>query len=260
MSDAMDLSKIDRLRVGAYSAARVRGARARPIKITDKSGAVIGEITSQELQKKVHARAGIEFDVVPGEKEIAKTCPCGRIFFAPPDKSTNHKVQYCKMCRFPPCNVCGGPCTKMSVINARRYETLPHCKAHTLPPVRTPLVPCHVCGLPSTRQSSWQVQRGRGRHAFCKDHKVDTGPKPILPCAVCGNPATHNSSNAARQRGHSALCETHKADRKAKPRAPCTVCGSPSTRESSRKSRSRGTKPFCSEHKGKGGPPKKVST
>lgn len=79
---AQSLSKAERLAIAGQTAPALRSAkRPRSVKVVDADGKVVRTIDSLELAKKVHERAGIEFDVADGEKKTHSVCrSCGAWF------------------------------------------------------------------------------------------------------------------------------------------------------------------------------------
>lgn len=97
LEDAPQLTRLDKLRIASYAAPHVRNANARPIKVVDKDGKVLREINSRELAEKIHARAGIEFEVQLDAKPIGRRCSaCGRPFL-----SSDGRTKRCVDCRVP---------------------------------------------------------------------------------------------------------------------------------------------------------------
>ena len=83
----VDLSRAERLAVAGLIAAPLRDRYHRPatrkLKLTDKDGKVVGEITDVEYAQKVAKRAGIELDVTIGERPKAIVCQCGKYVKVP---------------------------------------------------------------------------------------------------------------------------------------------------------------------------------
>ena len=90
-----ELTDLEKLRVGAYAAPRLRSAKPRAVKVVDKDGNVVRETTTLEVSAKALERVGIEFDVEPGKRKTRTVCPCGRVF-AGPVKGNARK--YCAEC------------------------------------------------------------------------------------------------------------------------------------------------------------------
>jgi hypothetical protein len=84
---------IEKLRIAAYVAPRVRGDSPRRIKIVDRDGNVVRETTSAELTESLCAKADIEFDVGDSVKPLKADCRiCGRPFLLP---QQGHKPVCC---------------------------------------------------------------------------------------------------------------------------------------------------------------------
>lgn len=94
------LTEIEKLRIAAYAAPRVRDDNGRPIKVIDKDGVVVRETNSRELAETMHARAGIEFEVHLDAKPLVRSCSkCGRPFLMPKHRTGGQPPKRCHGCR-----------------------------------------------------------------------------------------------------------------------------------------------------------------
>lgn len=242
--DSGKLSRIERMAIGAYAAPISRSScSGRRIKVTDKDGSVVREISVDDLNIKIRERAGIEFDV-----------------FHDPEK----------------CTTCGLPSTEISKANARNKGVNSYCELH-----KNGKKPIPICCFPRCRnkasKDSWgAAKRTPGRRWYCLDHSrggrksfkcrecgvpcgygkklcEDHRRSPKLErCAVCGGEATPESSRASRYRGNKAYCKEHKGfafKKRFKP-LPCSWsgCGNMVMEQGCRNARKLGITPMCRSH------------
>lgn len=167
-----DLSKRDKLAIAGYAAPRLRGARARPIKVVDASGEVTREVSVIELSESVLKRADIEFEVDASRPREKKNCQqCGLPFFIPQRKTIvkggggERSARYCKRCRRPPCAVCGLPASVNSDENARRKGTKAYCHVHPRGANR------HIKGKVTRSCKACGKACAATSKLFCNDHK-----------------------------------------------------------------------------------------
>jgi hypothetical protein len=129
------LNKVQRLAIAAQTATTLRNARERrPIKLVDAEGRVVGTIDSLTLAEKLHARAGIELDVIDDARPTHAQCKCGRWFEQP---TAGPRLSICRPCRRHPCSAklkSGAPCralaTETSSTRARLGRARAYCRRH----------------------------------------------------------------------------------------------------------------------------------
>jgi predicted RNA-binding Zn-ribbon protein involved in translation (DUF1610 family) len=96
----VELSRVEKLRLGAHVAPRIRELRhrggGRKFKVVDRTGAVVREIDFATLQSALCVRVGIEFEVIEGAPALKAVCSaCGRIF-TPGEDWNSDKCPHCE--------------------------------------------------------------------------------------------------------------------------------------------------------------------
>ena len=74
---------------------RAHAGHVRKITVVGPNGTPLYQITDIELAKRLHARAGVEFDVEDGERPDRIVCACGAVQRTPPRGPI---PKYCKRC------------------------------------------------------------------------------------------------------------------------------------------------------------------
>lgn len=102
----------DLLAMAAQTAPALRDqkhkALGRPVKCVDARGRVVRVLSSVEVAERVHARAGIEFDVAPGGKPTHRICERCGIEWALRADGRDLTSRRCSRCRLSPtCEECG---------------------------------------------------------------------------------------------------------------------------------------------------------
>jgi DNA-binding CsgD family transcriptional regulator len=175
VSAAAELTKVDRLRIGAIVAPAVRRGSARKVVVVGKDGKPVREATLAEIQAGVARRAEIEFGTNDETRPKEVVCNSCRAVFKPHHNGPIPK--HCpKGCRC----TCGARMHRHTVYFAmRRGDAKPVCKTCHLASVRNaPLCPC---GQPATRSS--------------KEKSTNRGDAPM--CAPCGRKRRIDAVRAA---------------------------------------------------------------
>ena len=207
------MQKVERIKIAAHVAPRLRDARPRLVKVVNAQGDVVREIDVRDVAHAVLEREQIEFS---SERMCVgahgNPCPDRKVgseasFSSWSIKRRNRAPWRCRKCckvtcALQPCAVCKAPATRRSSESARLQGCLPYCRRHKGGLRRpTPLRACVVCRKP--------IERKRGtRSTRCSEHKQARRVE-LMPCFVCGNPATKKSSSHARHVGTRAFCAEH---------------------------------------------------
>lgn len=253
--------------VAAFAAPRARDARSRLIKVVDSAGNVVREISSGKLAEKILERAGIELDVVSGQRKRLVSCQlCGCPHLVSPAISIRAAAaKRCSDCLGERQRVCAGrdgPCPAMRRPSSSAFDPK-NIKARDGGPWRCKscaqrrlqISVCHDCGEPATMASSAR-SRGRGTRAYCAmhtrtNHGRGGGRQASVQCCMCHEAATISSAKNHIYSGVRPYCSKHK--RGTTSVVTCHQCGAPVSSRTAAKVRSglwrRG---MCDDHKTRG--------
>lgn len=245
-----NLTLHERLQIAGQTAPALRDARRkRPINVVDADGNVLRTIDSVELAKKVHERAGIEFDVQDGERPRLRTCEdCGRAVRVPskgpvPKRCQDHSG-------FPCAGYRGDPCPNRKVSPARSV-------------IKNGEWRCPTC----TRKSQWDTRGRNEADRTCPGCGKPRGKGSVpgskcIKCAAKGrsprmSPEKRRAAGIAGAKARLALpperlAEAYRkmAEKRRKPCVGCHVCAKPVSASTARAARRTGRDVFCGEHLG----------
>jgi len=99
LTSSPTLTRLEKLRIAAFTAPRLRNESGRRIKVANARGEVVREISVEEAIIKIHERAGVEFDVVHSAKAKTVRCATCPTWFTPVRRKPGPLPVQCEFCR-----------------------------------------------------------------------------------------------------------------------------------------------------------------